>query len=250
MTALDVGRGSTFVVRTPGGAVLYDCGGGGGNVGRDIIAPYLWHRGVTAIDAVVLSHSDADHTGALGDILDRFAVGCVVVSPYFGRGPDGAEVLEKVRRAGVQLVEARPGQLFRAAGIRFEVLAPATDEVFGKVLSDNDTSLVLRAASFGAPVLFTGDAESDELAALLDSGAKLDSEVLIVPHHGSRNPFVSELVKRTGAKLAVISGGYDQAKIAGELRELGLQVLTTQENGAVTLRHAGRRFTVEAFLGR
>jgi competence protein ComEC len=230
--------------------VLYDCGGGGGNVGRDIIAPYLWHRGVTAIDAVVLSHSDADHTGGLGDILDRFAVGCVVVSPYFGRGPDGAEVLEKVRSAGVQLVEARLGQSFEAAGAVFEVLAPLSDTAFGKALLDNDTSLVLRLTGFGASVLFTGDAESDELAALLDSGAKLDSEVLIVPHHGSRNPFVSELVKRTGAKLAIISGGYDQARIAGELEGTRLRVLTTQNCGAIRLYRDGERLAEETFPER
>ncbi len=250
LTTLDVGRGSTFVLRTPDGTVLYDCGGGGGNAGRDIIAPYLWRAGVTAIDAIILSHSDSDHTGALAEILERFAVGSVVVSPYFDRGADGEKVLEAMRGAGVRVVEVKPGQSFRTAGIDFDVYAPSTGEAFGKVLSDNDTSLVLRAAGPGISILFTGDAESVETAMLLDSGAKLDSDILIIPHHGGKNPFVLELARRTGARFAVISGGYDQAVIAGEMEIAGLPVLTTQDCGAIKLCHDGKRLMVETFLER
>ena len=53
------------------------------SVGRRIIAPALWSRGVTRLDSVFLSHADQDHYNALPDLLDRFAIGEVVIPPGF-----------------------------------------------------------------------------------------------------------------------------------------------------------------------
>lgn len=250
LTALDVGRGSAFVLRTSGGAtVLYDCGGGHRKVGADIIAPYLWHEGVTSIDAIVLSHPDSDHTCAVADILERFSVGAVVVSPYFDRNEDGEKLLDLVRKAGVQVRKAAPGEEFEAGGARFLVLAPTTDKAFGRTLSDNDTSLIVRVLDSGASLLFTGDAESRETAMLLDLGVELGSQVLVVPHHGGKNPFVSELLRECGAQFALISGGFNQARVAEELESTGVRVLLTEDSGALTLRHHEGEFSVETFLG-
>jgi competence protein ComEC len=57
---LAVGHGLAVVIHTPGGrAMLYDCGRmGDPSVGRRIIAPALWSRGLSRIDEVVLSHAD------------------------------------------------------------------------------------------------------------------------------------------------------------------------------------------------
>ena len=43
--------------------------------GRRIIAPALWNRGITHLDAVYLSHADQDHFDALPDLMDRFPIG-------------------------------------------------------------------------------------------------------------------------------------------------------------------------------
>ena len=69
-----VGHGLAVVVRSPEGrTVLYDCGKmGNPHVGRRVIAPALWARGVRKIDVLILSHADADHYNGLPDLLDRF----------------------------------------------------------------------------------------------------------------------------------------------------------------------------------
>ena len=58
---LAVGHGLAVVLRLDDGkTLLYDCGRmGDPTVGRRIIAPALWSRGVTRIDSVYLSHADA-----------------------------------------------------------------------------------------------------------------------------------------------------------------------------------------------
>ena len=76
-----VGHGLAVVIHTPGDQVLlYDCGRmGDPSVGRRIIAPALWSRGLSRIDEVILSHADQDHYNGLPDLLDRFAIGMVRV---------------------------------------------------------------------------------------------------------------------------------------------------------------------------
>lgn len=247
LVALDVGRGSAFVLRTSGGAtVLYDCGGYG-RVGQNVIAPYLWHVGITTIDAVILSHPDADHTCALPDLFERFRVGAVIVSSHFARNEEGERLLEAVRSWSVPVVKVAPGQQFEVGGARFEVLAPTTGEALGRELSDNDTSLIVRMLDAGSSVLFTGDAEARETAILLGSGADLDCSVLIVPHHGGRNPLISQLARRSRARTAVISGGYNQAQVVKELESLGLRVLTTERAGAITIRRHEEKQFVDTF---
>jgi competence protein ComEC len=250
LNTLDVGHGSTFLIRTSGGAsVLYDCGGSYETVGEETIAPVLWHDGLTAIDAIILSHPDFDHTCGIEDLFERFRVGAVFVSPYFDRFEDGQRILAAVRRAGVPVRIVSAGEEFVAGGARFHVLAPSTGTAFGRELSDNDTSLVVRVADRGFSVLFTGDAEAVETAILLDSGVDLRVDVMTVPHHGGRNPFAAELLQRSGAGLALISGGYDQAQIAKELESLGVRVVTTRDSGAIAVRKSPDGLSVRTFLG-
>ena len=82
---LAVGHGLAVAVRSGDGpTLLYDAGRmGDPHVGRRLIAPALWARGVTRLDAVILSHADMDHYDGLPDLLDRFPIGAVLVPPGF-----------------------------------------------------------------------------------------------------------------------------------------------------------------------
>ena len=66
-TVISVGHGSAVVLELPDGrALLYDAGRLGPPLAASrAIASYLWSRGRTHLDAVVLSHADADHYNAL-----------------------------------------------------------------------------------------------------------------------------------------------------------------------------------------
>ena len=74
---LAVGHGLAVVLHLEDDhTLLYDCGRmGDPQVGRRIIAPALWSRGINRLDQVYLSHADQDHYNALPDLLDRFKIG-------------------------------------------------------------------------------------------------------------------------------------------------------------------------------
>ena len=106
---LAVGHGLAVAIRSPdGGVSLYDCGKmGRPRVGRRLIAPALWSRGVRRVDRVFLSHADADHFNGLPDLLDRFRIGEVLIPAGFGgrTNPEASRLLRLLARSG------RPGPI-------------------------------------------------------------------------------------------------------------------------------------------
>ena len=82
-TLLSMGHGCAVLLELPSGqTMLYDAGQSGApSAGVRTISEFLWHRGFTHLDAVVLSHPDMDHFNALPGLLEKFSVGEVCVSP-------------------------------------------------------------------------------------------------------------------------------------------------------------------------
>jgi competence protein ComEC len=73
--------------------------------------------------------------------------------------------------------------------------------------SPNEGSLALRVRIGGTTILFTGDAEREAEAAMLDRRAAIAAVVLKVPHHGSRTSSATPFVTAVGPTLAVASLG-------------------------------------------
>jgi competence protein ComEC len=84
-TFLDVGHGGCTVLELADGRVLlYDAGAiRGPDVAERIIVPFLWQRGIHHIDAVILSHADLDHFNGLAGLVERIAVGRVLLADSF-----------------------------------------------------------------------------------------------------------------------------------------------------------------------
>jgi competence protein ComEC len=94
-------------------------------------------------------------------------------------------------------------------------------------------------------VIFAGDVEENgegELVgrAALD-GSVLSSDVLKVPHHGSRTSSSDELLDALRPRLAVISlgrnnhFGFPRAEVLARYRQRGIAVRRTDQVGAVTV---------------
>jgi competence protein ComEC len=103
----------------------------------------------------------------------------------------------------------------------------------------------VRVQFAGRGLLFPGDVEADgesELVANGAAGLPLASEVLKVPHHGSRTSSSAELLDAVTPRLAVISLGrqnrfqFPRPEVLRRYRERGVPVIRTDESGAVTIR--------------
>ena len=84
LTCFDVRHGASFFIQFPNGKnMLYDSGTRGNyDVGKFIVAPFLWQRGIKKIDTMIISHKDNDHCNGIPSIIDRFSVGNVFVNKF------------------------------------------------------------------------------------------------------------------------------------------------------------------------
>lgn len=243
-TFIAVGHGVSVLVELPGGkTLLYDAGGlGPPTASARSIAAVLWSRGLRHIDAVVLSHADADHYNALPELLKRFSIGVVYVSPVMFKdaSPPLLALRERIFEAGVPLQEIAAGdRLFGGEGAQIEILHPPPQGVSG---GDNANSLVLHVEVLGRRILLPGDLEGKPLLDLLED-EPVGYDLALAPHHGSKRSTPPGFATWAKPQWIVISGS--RSDISTEVRDTyraaGSQVFHTAEDGAVrvTLRRDG-----------
>ncbi len=241
-TFVSVGHGSAVVVRLPGGqTLLYDAGRMGSPlIGERAIAAVLWDKGIRHLDAVVLSHADADHYNALPGLVQKFSVGVVYVSPMmFQEQAAALAVLRRsIEQSGTPLREVAAGDRLRGPdGCRLEISHPPPKGVLG---SDNANSIVLAIEYQQRRILLTGDLESPGLEDVL-AEEPYHCDILMAPHHGSRNSNPPGIVGWSTPTWVVISGSDADRSPATEAAyaERGGVVLHTAATGAVEaqIRH-------------
>jgi len=248
LTYLALGHGGCTVLETEDGrCFLYDTGAvTGPDVVRRVIAPYLWYRGIRKVDEVFLSHADADHFNGVSELLRRFPVGRITVTPSFAEKPtaDVAEMLHAVKSSGIEMRAVVAGQKFEADNIAFEVLHPPLK---GPGNSENERSLVMVVRHAGHTLLFTGDLEKSGTAMLMLL-PPVAADVMQAPHHGSQAAFPESLAKWANPKFVIANrGGLYSNFIREGHAGLLAPIWDTHTCGAITLRSHRSGLTAEAF---
>jgi len=244
-TFLAVDHGGCVVLEAPDGAVfLYDAGAmAGPEVTRQHIAPFLWQRGIRTIDEVFLSHADLDHFNGIPALLERFSVGRISLTPSFAARttPGVAHTLEAIERRRIPTRIVSAGAPWTQNGLDFEILHPPT---VGPPGNENARSMVLRVEFETLSILLTGDLEKMGLEQVLRLPARR-VDVLMAPHHGGRRSNTPELAKWAAPRFAISCQGRPRGKEQTAFQES--RYLTTWEHGAVTVRAALGRMSVETF---
>jgi competence protein ComEC len=120
--------------------------------------------------------------------------------------------------------------------------------------SANNDSIVLQLRFGDRTILMTGDTEKEGEAAIINAGNVLTSDVVKVPHHGSKTSSTADFVLRTHARLAVISVGltsvfgHPNKEVVERWRASGAEVLTTGKRGTITVTTDGKALSIESFV--
>ncbi len=247
VTFIDVGQGDSILVEGPGGFVMLVDGGGrydsSFDTGARVVEPVLRARGIARVDLAILSHPHPDHLNGLLRVLARFSVKTLWTSGDDGHNPKYRELLTLARQRGIATPEP---VAFESGGMRVQPLGPwLGDHVAAPPgLDANNASLVVRVEYGRRAVLLTGDIGIDgeaELVARAGIGLPLASDVIKVPHHGSRTSSSEELLAAVNPTLAVASVGKHNTfrlpnpSVLSRYAGRAVAVHRTDQEGAVTL---------------
>lgn len=236
LTFFDVGQGSAVLVETHRHRLLVDTGPAytlDANGGNRVILPYLRHRGITALDGLIITHSDLDHAGGAQAIGEAITVGWTLSSmPRHAR--------------------CEAGQAWLWDGVRFEVLHPGRMD-YGRENKPNAMSCVLMLTVNGRKVLLPGDIEAAQESALVQRWREeLRADVLLAPHHGSGTSSTPAFLNAVAPAVAVFQVGYrnryqhPKAEVFERYGQLGVARLRSDDAGAI-LVEIGEGLSVQRY---
>ena len=242
LTAFDVGQGLAVLARTRSKVLLYDAGPGwaaDADSGSRVLVPALRGAGIGRLDLLVLSHEDSDHIGGALSVLESLEIDALASSLAVGHPLRGMVTVPRACGAG---------ESWTWDGVRFEFLNPVDHA------KRNDRSCVLRIATTAGAVLLTGDIERAGEKALL--GKSLKSEVLLVPHHGSRTSSTPEFIAAVAPRWAVVAAGYrnrfghPNGEVLERYRAAGAEIARTDQQGSLFIRLSDAGTSVEGERAR
>ncbi|CAE6712598.1 DNA internalization-related competence protein ComEC/Rec2 [Paraburkholderia haematera] len=243
LTALDIGQGTSVLVETAHHTLLFDAGPGpeSTHAGERVVVPFLQARGVTALDTLIISHADSDHSGGAPAVLDAIEVRQMVAALA-----PANPLWSNARQRGAQTLPCAAGQRWQWDGVEFTMLWPDAGPLQGK---PNAHCCVLRVSAIPAAVklpaaasqpggedplaaesppsatsLSTGQVHTAPIrvAALLAADIEasverillardrdaLRAQVLVVPHHGSKTSSTEPFLDSIDPLIALFQVGY------------------------------------------
>lgn len=238
LTVLDVGQGLSVVLRTRNHTLLYDAGSkyGEGDSGKYVILPFLRGEGIQALDMMIISHADSDHSGGALSVLQKVKTEMLLSSIEKGH---------RLRREVFNNRQCLAGNSWWWDGVRFEILYPIKLNTLIYEGKTNESSCVLKVTTLHGSVLLPGDINRKVEAHLLQHDRdSLASNVLVVPHHGSRTSSSEAFIRQVNPDYAIFTVGYrsryghPHSEIVNRYREQGSSLWRSDYDGAILLRFA------------
>lgn len=256
VTFLDVGQGDAIFVRSPSGRTCLIDGGGkpnetGDSVGEQVVVPFLQNLGLGKLDMVILTHPHDDHMKGLITVFQEMQADRLVVADNFLKSREVQPLLDLAAKSQVLLIPVSKGQeITLDQEVKLIILSPPKQST-PEEEDVNDNSLVIKLTYQDVSFLLTGDAEMACLSSLLGYH-DLASQVLKLPHHGSKTGLLPGFYDQVAPKVVVIcvgknSFGHPAPDIIKYWEEKNIPVYRTDREGAITFSTDGKELWVETF---
>ena len=248
VTFLDVGQGDATVLELPGGETILVDGGAAyerWDMGRMVVGPYLWDRGIRRLTHVIATHPQLDHVGGLSWIIDNFEIdhywsnGIRRTNLFYQRLHDTLEkhgLAERIARGGEEMITEGPCRLvsLNPPLVENDSTLP---EFQGSEL--NNLSVVLSLTCGKRSILLTADAEVEALTRLIHHSLVETATVVKIPHHGAKSSLNRRWIQQLNAETAVVSAGrgnrYGHPAQAVLQAYVHMNVYRTDSDGAIVL---------------
>lgn len=216
----DVGQGLSILLQTRSHTILFDTGTQ--TATEMALLPNLRARGIKSLDWVILSHHDDDHDGGLTNLQKSFSI-----KQLYAGQPSFYP----------QAQYCQEGINWTIDGVFFEFLTANFN-----TQNDNDKSCVLRVIAGETALLITGDISHRAEKLLVEKyGTNLNSQILILAHHGSKSSNSSTFINAVSPQIAIASSGFANAfhhphpDVQNRLSAHRVQLLRTDTQGAIAI---------------
>jgi len=239
---LDVGQGDAIFIETPQSRQILIDGGPDSTIIeklQDLMPPLD-----KTIDLVILTHPEKDHMQGLIEVLQRYKIDYILWTGVLRKTPEyqkWIEVLNEEQEQGAKLIIADAQKAVIASGAKINILYPL-ENLSGQELKDSNDSSIVFSLVFGKnEFLFTGDITSKTERFFLSNEYDLKSDVLKVPHHGSKYSTSDYFLENANPWLAVISSGKENPyghptpEVLQRLEKFGIKVLRTDTDGDIKI---------------
>ncbi len=206
----DVGQGDAIFIETPNKKQILVDGGPDLTIleklGKEM--PF-WDR---YIDLVILTHPEYDHIGGLIEVIKRYEIGGILTNGVIRDTAEYREWTRIIEKEEIPVIIAQAGGVINLSDdIKLIILHPFESLSGQKIERANNTSIVAQLVYKDFEVLLTGDIEKEVERELVGTGINLQSDVLKVPHHGSKTSSTKSFIGAVNPILAVIQAGKDNS---------------------------------------
>ena len=263
VTAIDVGQGSSALVRFPRGKTMLVDGGGiydnSFDIGKYVVAPFLWHERIRHIDIVVLSHPHPDHLNGLIYILSNFSVNEVWTNGETAESDTYKEFIKLVNEKNMtQRLVSEKVHNIEINNVTVSILNPADRVAPIEGLSrqfdkTNNDAIAMKISMGDVSILLPADISEPSEMRIVDAHKDITSDVLFAPHHGGRTSSTVAFLNRVRPKVAVISCGRDNVyhdphpDVLTRYFRIGASVLRTDLNGSINITTDGSHIHYDVF---
>lgn len=233
----DVGKGDCILLSMGEDHVLLDAGY---EETSAEITGELKTRGVSSLDAMIITHYDKDHVGGAAEIAEEIPVETFYLPDYQGEADKCADLISLIEREGIDSIRVNEMTQITLGQAQIEV-DPALITYDVMLENDNDASLIVKIFYGEDEWLLPGDIEKDAIEIWLQENTQT-FDILKMPHHGKKEGNTKELIKNVDPSIAVITdSAEDEAneKVLKQLDKKEVEVFQSSVNGTITITGDG-----------
>ena len=198
VTYIDVGQGDSTLIQNNNQTVLIDAGHGDGYENASL--NYLKEHYINTLDALILTHCDADHINDAKNIIYQLNVKKIYMSSRTSSSYTYMKLLNAIKEKKKNITVPKVGDTFQVGAGSIEFIG-----VGEGAQNNNDSSLCMRYDDGYHRFVFTGDA-AESMEKKLN---KVQCDVFQAGHHGSAYSNSDNLLSRMKASYVVVSCGKD-----------------------------------------